>query len=67
MSFNFKDIEIVVVGHIPKDIENFAAKAPMGSIKWWEMEENDSLETCIKYAKFCSSCKEKVVILPEEI
>lgn len=64
---NFKDIEVVVVGNIPKEIETFASKAPMGAIRWWGMEQSDSLETCIKYAKFCSSCKEKVIILPEPI
>jgi glycosyltransferase involved in cell wall biosynthesis len=62
---NFKDMEILVVGRIPEGIETFAAKAPMGAIRWWPMEKDDSLETCLKYAKYCSSCKEKIVILPE--
>ena len=62
---NFKDMEILVVGRIPEEIELFAAKAPMGAIRWWPMEKDDSLETCIKYAKYCSSCKEKIIILPE--
>ncbi|AWK52038.1 glycosyl transferase family 2 [Clostridium beijerinckii] len=62
---NFKDMEIVVVGRIPQEIETFASRAPMGTIRWWPMESKDSLDTCIKYAKFCSSCKDKVVILPE--
>ena len=57
-------MEVVVVGRIPEEIEAFAAKAPMGAIRWWPMEPNDSLETCIQYAKFCASCKEKVVVLP---
>ena len=61
---NFKDMEVVVVGRIPKEIENFASNAPMGAIRWWPMEPKDSLETCIQYAKFCASCKEKVVVLP---
>lgn len=64
---NFKDMEVVVVGRIPEEIETFASKAPMGAIRWWPMESSDSLETCIKYAKFCSSCKENVVILPESL
>ena len=42
---NFKDIEVVVVGHIPKEIEAFSAKAPMGAIRWWPMEPEDSLES----------------------
>ncbi len=58
---NFKDMEVVAVGRIPKEIEAFASKAPMGSIRWWPMNPNDSLENCIKYAKFCSSCKDKVI------
>lgn len=62
---NFKDMEILVVGRIPEEIQIFVAKAPMGAIRWWPMEKDDLLETCIKYAKYCSSCKEKVVILPE--
>lgn len=62
---NFKDMEVVVVGRIPQEIETFASRAPMGAIRWWPMELEDSLETCIQYAKFCSSCKEKVVIPPE--
>lgn len=61
---NFKDMEIIIVGRIPNEIEFFASKAPMGAIKWWPMELKDSLETCIQYAKFCASCKEKVVLLP---
>jgi glycosyltransferase involved in cell wall biosynthesis len=64
MENNFKEIEVVVVGRVPAEIETFASKAPMGSIRWWPMEPNDSVETCIQYAKFCSSCKEKVVVLP---
>ena len=61
---NFKDMEVVVVGHVPEEIEAFASKAPMGAIRWWPMEPEDSLETCIRYAKFCSSCMEKKIILP---
>lgn len=61
---NFKEVEVVVVGRIPPEIEDFASKAPMGAIRWWQMEPNDSLETCIQYAKFCSSCMEKVIVLP---
>ena len=64
---NFKDMEILVVGRIPEEIETFAAKAPMGAIKWWPMEKNDSLETCIKYAKLCSSCKEKIIVSLESM
>jgi O-antigen biosynthesis protein len=62
---NFKDMEVVVVGCIPPEIEDFASKAPMGAIRWWPMEWSDTLETCIQYAKFCSSCAEKIVVLPE--
>ena len=57
-----KDLEVVVVGHIPSEIEAFAAKAPMGVIRWWPMEPEDSLEACVQYAKYCASGKEKVVI-----
>lgn len=64
MKTNFKDLEVVVVGRIPQEIEFFASKAPMGAIRWWPMEPTDSLDTCINYSKFCSSCNEKVVILP---
>ena len=64
---NFKDMEVVVVGRIPQEVEAFASKAPMGAIRWWPMDPKDSLEACIQYAKFCSSCKEKVVMLPEPI
>ncbi|MFA9556926.1 glycosyltransferase [Evansella sp. AB-rgal1] len=60
----FKEMEIVIVGHIPESVEAFAAKAPMGAIRWWPMELTDSIETCIQYAKFCSSCKEKIVVIP---
>ncbi|MBT2744470.1 glycosyltransferase [Bacillus sp. ISL-77] len=60
---NFKEIEIVVVGRIPSEIESFASKAPIGAIRWWPMEPVDSLETCIEYAKLCASCAEKIVML----
>ncbi|MBU3112280.1 glycosyltransferase [Clostridium lacusfryxellense] len=62
---NFKDMEVVVVGNIPPEIEAFASKAPMGAVRWWTMEPTDSLETCIQYAKFCSSCEVKVVVEPK--
>lgn len=61
---NFKDIEVVVVGNVPQEIESFAAKAPMGAIRWWPMEQEDSLETCVEFAKICASCSEKIVIIP---
>ncbi|MFE4896482.1 glycosyltransferase [Peribacillus butanolivorans] len=61
---NFKEIEVVVVGRVPSEVEAFAAKAPMGAIRWWPMEPDDSLETCIQYAKYCASCQEKIVIDP---
>lgn len=61
---NFQDVEIVVVGDIPLEIELYAARAPMGAIRWWPMKKDDSLETCIEYAKLCASCKEKIVIFP---
>ena len=61
---NFENLEIVVVGRIPTQIEFFASQAPMGSIRWWPMEPTDSLETCIKYAEFCASYKEKIISLP---
>ncbi|KEK22988.1 glycosyltransferase [Bacillus gaemokensis] len=61
---NFKEIEVVIVGCIPPEIESFASKAPMGAIRWWPMEFDDSLETCIRYAELCASCTEKVIILP---
>lgn len=62
---NFKELEVVVVGRIPPEIELYAAKAPRGAIRWWPLEPSDSLENCIRYAKYCSSCKKKVVVLPD--
>lgn len=61
---HFKEMEVVVVGLVPPEIETFASMAPMGAIRWWPMEPNDSLETSIQYAEFCASCSEKVVVLP---
>ncbi|KFN04125.1 glycosyltransferase [Bacillus clarus] len=61
---NFNDIEIVIVGRIPEEIEKFASQAPKGAIRWWPMEPEDSLETCIKYAEFCTSCEKKQIVLP---
>ena len=61
---NFKEVEVVVVGNIPTEIEEFAKMAPMGAVRWWPMEPADTLETCIQYAKYCASCKEKVIVLP---
>ncbi|WP_040204254.1 glycosyltransferase [Neobacillus jeddahensis] len=63
---HFRDIEVVIVGRIPSEIEDYASKAPMGAIRWWPMVRDDSLETCIEYAKFCASCNEKIVVLPEK-
>lgn len=67
METGFKEVEIVVIGCVPPEIEMLASKAPMGAIRWWIMEQTDSLETCIRYGKICSSCKEKVVVLPQEL
>ncbi|MCY9540870.1 glycosyltransferase [Paenibacillus alvei] len=64
MKAGFKNTEVIVVGHIPKEVEFFASQAPAGAIRWWPMEPDDSLETCIQYAKYCASCKEKVVVMP---
>lgn len=61
---NFRNTEIVVVGRIPEEVEIYASKAPTGAIRWWPMQQKDSLETCIQYAKYIASCKEKVVVLP---
>jgi O-antigen biosynthesis protein len=63
---HFKDLEVVVIGRIPPEIEFFASKAPIGAVRWWPMKQSDSLETCIEYAKICASCTEKVVVLPQE-
>ena len=57
-------MEVVVVGNIPQKSKILPKMAPMGAIRWWPMEPKDSLETCIQYAKYCASCKEKVVVLP---
>lgn len=43
METNFKDMEVVVVGRIPQEIEFFASKVTMGSVRWWPMEITDSL------------------------
>ena len=59
-----QEMEVIVVGRIPEEVETFASKVPMGAIKWWPMEAADSLETCIQYAKFCALCTEKIVVLP---
>ncbi|NSL52671.1 glycosyltransferase [Calidifontibacillus erzurumensis] len=61
---NFNDIEVVVVGNVPYFVEQYAAKAPTGAIRWWPMERDDTLECCIEYAKYCTSCKEKIVVMP---
>jgi len=64
IEMGFTEFEVVVVGNIPAEIETFASKSPMGAIRWWPMEVDDSLERCIEYAKLCSSCSEKIVVLP---
>jgi glycosyltransferase involved in cell wall biosynthesis len=64
---NFKQLEVVVIGRIPPEVEMFASQAPMGAIRWWPMDPKESLENCIRYAKYCSSCKKKIVVLPESI
>lgn len=61
---NFKEMEVVVVGNVPAEVESYASMAPMGAIRWWLMEPGDSLETCIHYAKYCASSKEKVIVMP---
>jgi glycosyltransferase involved in cell wall biosynthesis len=62
---NFIDIEVVIAGCVPDDIEKYASEAPMGAIRWWPMEPDDSLETCVEYAKLCASCRKKIVVLPK--
>ncbi|KAB2439393.1 glycosyltransferase [Bacillus luti] len=61
---NFKETEIVVVGRVPMEVLQYASKAPTGAIRWWTMEPEDSLEICISYAEFCTSCKVKHIVLP---
>lgn len=64
---HFADMEVVVVGNTPAEIEAHASKAPMGAIRWWTMEQNTQLEDCIRYAELCSSCVDKEIILPAGI
>lgn len=61
----FTDIEVVVIGRVPEMVEAFASQSPRGAIRWWSMEPTDSLESCIEYAKLCSSCSEKIIVLPD--
>ncbi len=65
METNFKTIEVVVVGNVPPEVEAFAAMAPMGAIRWWPMETDDSPETCLEYAKFCASGSKIEIVLPQ--
>jgi O-antigen biosynthesis protein len=60
----FDNMEIIIVGDVPDNIEPLAAKAPPGSIRWWPMKPEDPLEFYIEYAKLCSSCQEKIIIMP---
>lgn len=64
---NFKQLEVVVIGRLPPEVEMFASKAPKGAIRWWPMDPKESLENCIRYAKYCCSCKKKIVVLPESL
>lgn len=67
VEINFKHMEVVIVGRIPTEVELFIAKAPMGAVRWWSMEPTDPLETCIRYAKYCASCRKKVVVFSESL
>nr|WP_323856378.1 class I SAM-dependent methyltransferase [Rossellomorea marisflavi] len=58
----FSDHEIIIAGRIPHLVETYAANAPMGAIRWWPMEVEDDWETCLRYATYMASCKEKVVM-----
>ncbi|TCZ80817.1 glycosyltransferase [Paenibacillus albiflavus] len=60
----FQEFEVVVVGNVPAEVETFASKSRVGAIRWWPMESDDSLERCIEYANLCSSCSDKIVVLP---
>ncbi|RIW29394.1 glycosyltransferase [Bacillus salacetis] len=60
---NFKDCEIIVVGDVPKDIEHFAAKAPAGAVRWWQMEEGRPLDYFIRYGEYCTSGIRQEVII----
>lgn len=60
----FKEMEVIIVGRIPEELEKYASMAPTGAIRWWTMEEQDSLEICIQYAKIIATSREKVVVMP---
>ncbi|MDQ0417068.1 glycosyltransferase involved in cell wall biosynthesis [Croceifilum oryzae] len=65
METNFKEFEVIIIGDIHPDVEFFASHAPSGAIRWWPMTSEESLESCIQYAKLCASCAKKTVILPK--
>lgn len=58
----FKDFEIIITGNIPPEVETYASRAPMGSIRWWPMEPHDSLDNYIRYAQLCASCSKKTIV-----
>ncbi|SDZ18114.1 glycosyltransferase [Thermoactinomyces sp. DSM 45892] len=62
---NFKEFEVIIIGDIHPDVELFASRAPGGDIRWWPMGSDESLDSCIQYAKLCASCAKKIVILPK--
>lgn len=59
----FKDMEVVIIGNIPSEIEKYASRAPMGAIRWWPMDPSDNnVENYIRYAELCATCFKKEVI-----
>lgn len=62
---NFRDFEVVVIGNVPSEVEAFASLAAMGSVRWWTMEPDCSLDECIYFAKLCASCSKHEVRLPK--
>lgn len=54
--------ELIVVGNLPPEIEEFAANLPPGKLRWWPMLKEHSEQDCIRYAKLCSSCVKQEVV-----
>jgi hypothetical protein len=47
----WRNVEAIIVGNVPRQVERFAATVAPGTVRWWPMEPSASYETCLRYAE----------------
>jgi glycosyltransferase involved in cell wall biosynthesis len=56
--------EIIVIGEISERITRMSFPSPDGYFRWWEMEQDEDVLSCLRYAAYVSSGEKIKFFLP---